>query len=206
MTTPGQAAAVPDRNLDNGEAALRLIVRSRGAASMSPAHAAAVLAELARLRAGSPDTGQASETVAGLLAYSGTLLDLLGAWRTFSSGSTGWMQGDAFPPELEDALDRLNIAVLALPDTGQAREPDDNPMLSGLDLAEQQAHDVLERAHAQFRASDRAADLFDWQADALRSAGLLVVSSGDTVQAPDVAELERLRKVAEASRGVTRGE
>lgn len=50
---------------------------------------------------------------------------------------------------------------------------EENPMLEGWDLQEARVATVLARAFVEFRDSDRAASLPDWQADALVRAGLV---------------------------------
>ena len=49
----------------------------------------------------------------------------------------------------------------------------DDPMLWGWDLVRHRATVALRRAHAEFARSERAADLFDFQAEALLNADLL---------------------------------
>lgn len=86
-----------------------------------------------------------------------------------------WGQSDA---PCDTCGGRCGIAVAAwvrVDGTPQPAEQDadEYPMLTGWDFQESRAEAVLRQAHHEFQASDRAASLFDWQADALRRAGLL---------------------------------
>jgi hypothetical protein len=152
---------------------------------------------------GAPDTGQDR---AAFLAAAERIAEL---WRApiVPGGAIDHVRSKTWDwHELREALDSLASASPS-PDTGQAREPDDaceachgggvipNPgyYVPGEQFVEPPSEDHCWQCYGSGSTKFRDG----WNA-ALRERTAAV--PGGTVQAPDVAELERLRKVAEQAR------